>query len=336
MKIPNLCKNSVLLTVILYTQLLAICLFSVIEPVWTFELFGYYALYLQWLALGCLFALCTLRKQINRLGPIKIMLASFMVCICVFAVIELSLHTIFNTFFSLSRAENWDIFRRLVAYLLILVLLFRLVGILGTLERRNRAEAQSRLMALQSRIRPHFLFNSLNTVSELVATDPEQAEIAIQSLATLFRANLKDENSQHSLEAELDLCLRYLRLERWRLGDKLSIKTQLHVAKANQWVVPHLILQPVIENAVMHGKDASGAVAIKLDIRETTSHLSLLIENTAADTAAKPREGNGIAIDNIKERLFVLYDDDHSFKVRQNEDSYQVIMRLPKQRLMDS
>jgi len=229
MKLPNLCKNSVLLTVILYTQLLAAGLFSLVEPVWSFELFGYYTLYLQWLALGCLFTLCKLRKPINRLGSVQVIVASFVVCIGIFAVIELSLLSIFKTYFSLSHTENWDLFRRFAAYIVILILLFRLIGILGTLERRNRAEAQSRLLALQSRIRPHFLFNSLNTVSELVATDPEQAEIAIQSLATLFRANLKDENSQHSLEAELDLCLRYLRLERWRLGDKLSIKTQLHV-----------------------------------------------------------------------------------------------------------
>ena len=299
-------------------------------------MFGYYTLYLQWYALGCLFALCKLRWLINRYTSTWVILLSFAICMGVFLLVEFCLHYIFTTYFSLAQPHSWDFARRLIACVIFLVLLFRLIGVLGTLERRNRAEARSRLTALQSRIRPHFLFNSLNTVSELVATDPEQAEVAIQSLATLFRANLQDESSRHSLEAELDLCLRYLRLERWRLGDKLTVKTQMHVSKANRWVVPHLILQPLVENAVFHGKDELGSVSVSIDIRETASHLSVLIENSAGDPNTRQVDGNGIAIDNIKERLFVLYDDDHSFKVRQTDDSYQVIMRFPKQRVQKS
>jgi len=336
MKVPDICKNSVLLYVILYTQLLATGLFSLIEGIWSFELFGYYTLYLQWYALGCLFALCKLRGLINRNSALWVTLLSFGVCIGVFIMVEVVSYTIFNTYFSVTQPHKWDIVRRFIACLIFLILLFRLIGVLGTLERRNRAEARSRLSALQSRIRPHFLFNSLNTVSELVATDPEQAENAIQSLSKLFRANLQDESSSHSLEAELDLCLRYLRLERWRLGEKLTVKTEMHVVKANHWLVPHLILQPLVENAVIHGKDQNGEVTVNIDIRETASHLSAMVENSIGGAPSASPEGNGIAIENIKERLFVLYDDDHSFKVRQTDDSYQVIIRIPKQRVRTS
>jgi len=275
---------------------MATALFSLTETLWSMDLYGYYTLYLQWFALGCLFCLCKLRGLINRWAALGVVFISFTVCVS------------------------------------ILVLLFRLIAVLGTLERRNRAEARSRLSALQSRIKPHFLFNSLNTVSELIVTNPEQAESAVQSLAKLFRANLQDESSSHSLESELDLCLRYLRLERWRMGDKLKVKTEVHVAKANRWLVPHLILQPLVENAVMHGKDRTGAVSIKIDIRETASHVSARIENSQGDGAAIS-QGNGIAVENIQERLFVLYDDDHSFKVRQSGEFYQVIMRIPKRRV---
>lgn len=331
MKLPDICKNSVLLYVILYTQMLATALFSLIEDSWSFERFGFYTLYFQWYALGCLFVLCKLRGFINQKSSVWVVLTSFAICIGMFLIVELSSFYFFSRYFPISQPQPWDFVRRFVACLIFLILLFRLIGVLGILERRNRAEAKARLNALQSRIRPHFLFNSLNTVSELVATDPVQAENAIQSLAKLFRANLQDENASHSLAAELDLCKRYLRLERWRLGDKLDVKLDKHVKRTSRWVVPHLILQPLVENAVIHGKDQTGAVKITIDVRETASHLSVMIENGVGDASEVFSDGNGIAIDNIKERLFVLYDDDYSFKVRRMEDSYQVIMRIPKQ-----
>jgi two-component system sensor histidine kinase AlgZ len=200
------------------------------------------------------------------------------------------------------------------------------------LEWRHKVEAQARLQALQSRIRPHFLFNSLNTISELTATEPEQAEQAIASLSSLFRASLDEAKNMHTLDSEIHLCERYLELERWRLADKLEIEWINSIENTRTWQVPKLILQPLLENAVMHGADKYGCVKLTIDLRESKTDLSIKVVNSQGikDQSNNQNKGNGIALNNIRERLFVLYDDQQAFRIRNDPDKYQVIMRLPK------
>jgi len=221
---------------------------------------------------------------------------------------------------------------RLIALAIGFLVLFRLFDLLVVLERRHQAESVLRLDALQSRIRPHFLFNSLNTISELAATQPDQAESAIEALAMLFRANLETDKSQHSLQRELDLCERYVNLERWRLGDRLSYKMSISVAVPANYLIPKLLIQPLIENAITHGVSAKGSVKLIVDVRETDTDISIKVDNKKGVEQAISR-GNGIAIDNIKERLIVLYDDQHTFRVKDNDNRYSVLMRLPKHSL---
>lgn len=330
MKIPDICKNSVLLLVILYNQLLIIALFCVIETQWRFETFGHYTIYCHWVALGCLFMLCNLRTRINRLPPLAALGVSFSVCIAVFIAVEAASSIILSTYFATSETVLFDSFRRFLGFLILLVLVFRLIGLQTVLERRSQAESFARLDALQSRINPHFLFNSLNTISELIASAPDHAEQAVISLAKLFRANLETSSAPHSLAQEIDLCKQYLSLERWRLGEKLVARWQIQITSTEKWQIPRLIVQPLVENAVTHGVNENGHVKLKVDIRETATHLSILIENSMGNTNNQDNRGNGIAVDNIKERLFVLYDDQQSFKTRQTAEYYQVIMQLPK------
>ena len=197
------------------------------------------------------------------------------------------------------------------------------------MESRNRAESESRVKALQSRIQPHFLFNSLNTISELAATQPEQAEQAINSLAMLFRASLENNRKTHTLANELKLCERYIELERWRVADRLDIVWDVHIKDASHWSIPKLVIQPLVENAILHGVQADGAIDIWVDVRETSRHLSLKIENKLG-VSGDPAGGHGIAIDNIRERLIVMYDDQQSFRVKRSADRYSVFMQIPK------
>ena len=202
--------------------------------------------------------------------------------------------------------------------------------LLGNLQQRGNTEAQARIRALQARIRPHFLFNCFNTIAELVATDAAKAEVAVHSLSLLFRASLDSENSFHSLQKELNLCQGYLELERLRLDSRLNVQWQVAIAEAETLKVPKLILQPLIENALTHGMSEDGSVYVSIDLRETKTDISIEIKNRVAPASGRHQEGHGIALENIRERLLVLYDDKQTLRARQDNEYYRVLLRFPK------
>jgi len=333
MKIPNICKNSGLLSVILYNQLIIIALFCVIEKEWKIEILGQYTFYLQWCVLGTMFIACLINDKINKLVRWQRIICFFIISISVFSIVELTSMQIMSSFFYDFEYNKTTFIRRFVAFSIFSILLIRLITLLGALEIRSQAESESKMVALQARIKPHFLFNSLNTISELVVSAPEHAESAINSLALLFRANLETNKQNHSLASELKLCERYIELESWRLGSKLSITWNNKVQDSTCWQVPKLLFQPLIENAVVHGKLDDGSVEISVDLQESNKHLSIKIKNKV-NSAQQASKGNGIAIENIRERLFTLYDDQYKFRVTQNSDKYRVIMQIPKTKLV--
>lgn len=320
-----------------------------------FTRLGIVSLYSQWVGLAVVLVLCSLRKKLNRLSDIKALWSVVGLCLATFLLVEVASQVAVNGF--QTRQIDWPRLARngLITTLLTFVMV-RVLSLASVLEQRNKAEAESRIQALQSRIRPHFLFNSLNTIAELTAADPVRAERAIDSLALLFRASLETERGAHSLESELNLCKRYIDLEQSRLEERLNVQWEINVQDAKTLLVPKLILQPLIENAIVHGGDANGRVQVLIDLRETKHDVSLVVENninsqqegmqlnpqTKGDAvqhsvehgvkhAVKHASGNGIALDNIRERLFVLYDDNQTFKVRIADDAYRVLMRFPKQ-----
>lgn len=330
MKIPDICKNSVLLSVVIYNQLLAFVLVVLIEPNWSFESYGLYSIYMQWLLLAFLFLVCNLRGWLNRQTPVFTVLISLLLFVFVFALLEGGVALVVESFLLEPGLEPTGVYRRFIASFIMLLMSLRIIDLLSVLERRNKSESLSRIEALQARIKPHFLFNSLTTISELAHSDPTQAEKAVDSLALLFRAGLESDRKFHSFENELSLCKRYVELERWRLDKRLDIRWNIMVKQTSAWKVPRLILQPLIENAILHGVTADGSIHITVDARETDKSLSLLIENKIG-TQPSIKEGNGIAVDNIRERLFVLYDDQQNFSIKQSDEKYSVIMSFPKQ-----
>lgn len=307
---------------------LIVCLLNFESANW--QTFGIWSLYTQWLLVLFCAAICTARRwlvqQAYFLGLAGVVLA-FLLSL---AAVELTA----MLFFADQLAPQFDwlrLCRVVLAGLVALALVIRFFGLLSTLESRNQAESQARIQALQSRIQPHFLFNSLNTISELAAKHPDSAEKAIQALSMLFRVSLEEGNSLHSLTKELRLCERYIELERWRIGDRIAIVWQVDVGSTDQIEVPKLLLQPLIENALKYSAESSfsNKVEISISIKETTKYLSIKIVNPVSQDH-RPEGGHGIAISNIRERLSALYDDQQSFKVRRNLKQYQVIMRIPK------
>ena len=290
---------------------------------------GKVSMYLQWCILLAAALLCLFRKSISRQSFRLGAATTGLIGLATFFVIEITSQLALSA----DGLQGFDgqqfMARTGIAVIVIAMLLWGLI-LGGRIESSSRAGAQAKVQALQSRIRPHFLFNSLNTIAELAATKHEGAEAAIDSLSLLFRASLENVDKSHSLQGEIDLCERYLELERWRFGDGLKFIKTVKLASTHIWQVPKLILQPLIENAVMHGASADGSVSIELDIRETPTQIAIMVRNSKSGAMAEGG-GNGMAIENIRERLNVLYDDRQSLRFREDKEMFQVILRIPKQ-----
>lgn len=328
-EIPRLCKNSALLIVFVIVQLLAIIIAILLNQGDFLEKLGAVTFYCQWWALLSVALLCCFRQMINKQTLSVAILLSVVCCVIPFIVIEL----VTQLYVQGKEVLDWERFISFGTIVLIFTLMsLRLFGAFSLIEQRGIAESEMRVQALQSRIRPHFLFNCLNSISELIHSQPTQAEQAVDNLSMLFRAGIESDVKFHSLESELSLCKRYVELEAWRLAERLSIDWQVDVANQRSCELPKLILQPLIENAIVHGVMPNGRIRIKVDIRETKKDVSILVENAKrSDHSNKSQsKGNGIALDNIRERLFVLYDDQQSFRISDGNDRYKVIMRLPK------
>jgi len=190
------------------------------------------------------------------------------------------------------------------------------------------ALAEARLQALQSRIRPHFLFNSLNAVLSLIRRDPRRAERALEDLAELFRALMQDNRHLSTLADELALCRQYLNLEQLRLGERLRFTWELDTAPPDA-LLPPLVLQPLLENAVYHGVEPSTAVAdvvVRIERRGDRVHAS--IENPF-DAEQQQRAGNRMALDNIRERLMLFFDAEARVATLAQDGRYRVEIEIP-------
>lgn len=176
------------------------------------------------------------------------------------------------------------------------------------------ALSEARLQALQARIRPHFLFNSLNAVLSLIRTEPLRAESTLEDLSELFRVLMRDARDVTSLEEEIRLCRQYLSIEKVRLGDRLKVEwkagsiSEKMLRKAR---VPSLLLQPLLENAVHYGVEAvSEPVTIEIELERQADRIHVAIFNPIPEVRSEEgtRVGNHMALQNIRERLALLYD----------------------------
>jgi len=195
-----------------------------------------------------------------------------------------------------------------------------------------RAEARSRIHALQARIRPHFLFNSLNTIAALTRSDPARAEEAVEDLADLFRATLRDSELPLRLKAELELTRIYQRIEMLRLGDRLTVKWNVADAPMRA-LIPGLTIQPLLENAIYHGiepLDGGGVVEVN-GRREGVQVIFTVTNPIDVDRVANKRPGNGLALGNIRERLKLAYGDSATLEISESAEQYRVTVRFPFQ-----
>lgn len=198
-----------------------------------------------------------------------------------------------------------------------------------TLRARARLPANqaARLAELQSRIRPHFLFNTLNTAIALARLDPARTETLLEDLAELFRVALNDSGEAVTLSDEVALAQRYLAIEQVRFGDRLKVTWELD-EDAGTARVPPLLLQPLVENAVRHGiEPAPEGGQIRVRTRVKRAHAEITIVNTMPGRPSRP--GNGIALRNVRERLRLMHDVTARFEIRADNQFFRVQMVVP-------
>ena len=190
------------------------------------------------------------------------------------------------------------------------------------------AITEARLQALQARIRPHFLFNSINAVLSLVRSEPRRAESALEDMADLFRVLMRDNRQLAPLLDEVALCRQYLDLEKLRLGDRLRIEWHVDNMPRDA-LVPPLVLQPLLENAVYHGiepSSAPGVIAINIFLRRGEVHAIL---RNPYQSAGRHQVGNKMALANIRERLALHFDAEAGLESKMNRENYEVHIRMP-------
>jgi two-component system sensor histidine kinase AlgZ len=192
---------------------------------------------------------------------------------------------------------------------------------------RTPADTAARLSELQSRIRPHFLFNTLNSAIALVRAEPARAEALLEDLSDLFRHALVDQGGSVTLADEIALAKRYLAIEQVRFGERLKLQWRLDPA-AEGAKLPPLILQPLVENAVIHGVEPSASGAeVQISTQRKGSVVVIKVTNTVP--AGQGPEGAGVALKNVRERLALLHDVQGQFRYGLKDGVYQVRLEVP-------
>ena len=324
--IPELCNTTAIALLILFSQLLVVVLLlSGGEINWL--RFGLMSLFVQWVALVSAGLVCALRPVLVKMTLSLGVSLMFAVVLLVTALISL--------------VSEWVVYRgddlllRLAGQLtvsgIITGLVLRYFYVQQKLRLQEQAELHSRIQALQSRIRPHFLFNSMNIIAALIATDPKTAEVVVEDLSELFRASLNDAGNQVLMSEELDLCERYIRIEALRLGDRLRM--HWHVDTTDDTVqIPMLTVQPLLENAIYHGiQPLPDGGSIELRVHYTDEYVSVCITNPLPGPShVRQNQGNRMALQNIRSRLNVLYGNRATLDAREEADQFVTHLRFPK------
>ena len=190
------------------------------------------------------------------------------------------------------------------------------------------AIAEARIQALQARIRPHFLYNSINAVLSLIRSEPRRAERALEDMADLFRVLMADNRTLAPIGNEVELARQYLAIETLRLGDRLRIRWRTDTMPADA-LVPPLVLQPLVENAVYHGIEPSPAGGeIAIDIARVGALVEMTLTNPVP-AASRHATGNKMAMANIRERLQLHFDAEASLRSEVRDGTYRVTIRVP-------
>jgi len=327
---PSLCRLNPLLVVVAVTQV-SVLLIGV-GTSWEFGLawLALVSLYAQALALVTAMGVCVSRVWLGRLSARGAWIGSWLVAIIVALAVSYSAGVVGTVLGAGPGREGFGMFvlQSVLAVALVSVALFRYLFVRAQWRAQLLAQSEARVQALQATIRPHFLFNSLNTIASLIPDDPIGAERATEDLADLFRGSMRRADDLISLMDELDLARKYLQMEQRRLGDRLGIDWEVTELPKDASVLP-LTLQPLLENAVAHGiQPRIDGGEVRVYGRREKNNIVITICNPLGpdDHISK---GHGIALANIRERLELAFGPSASLITHQDSESYFAILSMP-------
>lgn len=292
-------------------------------------------LFVQWIVLISVLLLRLIRPRLERLSMIGVTMVIYLVVMAVtlcFSWLGIVLWGYLDQ--PIDGTVQWRIITINSAIsTLVLLIVLRYLYLHQVWRRAIEAEAELRLLALQARIRPHFLFNTLNTIAYLVPHQPERAEEAVLDLADLFRLTLKGD-SRVTLAEELEITRRYLELEAFRLGERLQVQWRLEEGLPMAHTIPALLVQPLVENAVHHGiQQLPHGGEVVIAVERTEAALTIAIENPRPDPIppAATQRGSGlhIAQSNIRQRLRLTYGTKARMLIQASPGRYSVTLQLP-------
>ena len=291
------------------------------------------SMFSQGLVLSSVAVLCYMCEKLNRMTPLQATIVAYSILLSftlIFSLLAIPLNDSVNLLGNQGMVPNF-VFSNLVICAVVTTLVLRYFYLQYRLVINTEAEAHARVQALQARIRPHFLFNSMNTIASLTRSNPIQAERAVEDLADLFRVSLADKNNL-TLKEEVSVTERYLAIEAHRLGDRLEVEWAID--KDIDWYteVPALILQPLVENALYHGIEPlteGGTVTIAL--KNVSAALEVSVANPLSQRSGQQQhKGNQMAQENIRQRLLLEYGEEGKLNIQTKDDQYVVSFRIPR------
>jgi len=329
--LPDFCEQGNLLRTIIMAELLVFVLVAA-RPGTPFERLQTLALltlFVQWIAMVDLALLCSGRRLLSRMDDRAAALLAF---------VMLQLVTIVFTLLGF-HALRWmglvpptaplmqTLIENTVISTVVTAVALRYFYVTAEWRRRIEAFTQARLQALQARIRPHFLFNSMNTIASLTRSSPAAAERAVEDLSELFRATLGDQ-TRLTVADEIELARSYLRIEQERLGERLRVEWDLD-ERAGAAQLPALTLQPLVENAVYHGIEPmaeGGTIRIGSRVRDGRAEVEI-VNPVSEQVAHNP--GHRMAQDNVRQRLAYAFGEHGELETDEHEGRYRVCVRVP-------
>lgn len=289
---------------------------------------GVLSMLIQWIVLTSAASLCPLRPWFRRQRPTVAGAVSYMIVLAVTVVYSV-LGGLLPGYGSGVGVTPDLLLTNLVLAAVFAGIVLRYFYLQQQLQNQQKAELTARIQALQARIRPHFLFNSMNSIASLIAIDPEAAEDMVVDLSELFRASLS-EPGLIPLAQEIELCRRFVAIEQIRIGERLRVDWD--VDELPDVLIPSLLLQPLIENAIYHGiQPLAAGGTVDICVKSQGVNCSIKVVNPVGDHSQETNQGNGLALQNIQHRLDAHYGSRAQMTVMAQMQTYTVCVTFPAQ-----
>src|SRR5690554_2565438 len=317
--LPNLCADSTLVLLLMAVQLVVIA-FIIFEYGFRIDwvYFGQASLYVQWQVIVSVILLCQLRPHLANMPK-------YLAAAVAYGVVFIVALVIAGLVAKMMAFDYYFVAKNTLLSLIIGGLGLRYLYVQQQVVERERAMLQASLAALQAKIRPHFLFNTMNSIASLISVAPEKAEAMVVDLSELLRASLRDNMAETTLQEEWQLCESYLAIEQQRLGERLRWHCDFSALNL-QTPIATFSLQPLIENAIYHGIQKctdEGFIAIKG--WQEAGHIQIEITNSQCLQSKKSsHRGNRMAVENIRLRMVKLYGESARLELRDENQHFVV------------